>query len=321
MSRSQNTPLVNFSMDDEGGDEGPYHLLVRVAIINADDTLSLPVREIWARRVASSDEVQYIKYNGNSAYDEDQEHQSLTEANDSLRSEGGPWLRSLDAQGRIGFGSFGGSDRWFPTSLVRAEQSFWQKLEEPESSRSRPCHIIDEEKLKIWLKLRDKNEVEGADEDDDEEEWTAVSDDGLDREGSDAAESESEEEVYEVEDENEEEGSLDGFEPWDEANDPNGDVVSRPTPQATLDALQTVRYATVKVDDDAQCAICCEQFEDEQFVIKLPCRHVFCEADILEWLNNYDSYPICRAQVSSETAEDDAEEIIMEDDDGVILSH
>jgi hypothetical protein len=30
------------------------------------------------------------------------------------------------------------------------------------------------------LKLREKKEVEGADEDDDEEEWTAVSDDGSD---------------------------------------------------------------------------------------------------------------------------------------------
>jgi hypothetical protein len=37
MSRSQNIPLSDFSMDDEGG----YHLLVRVAIINADDTVSL----------------------------------------------------------------------------------------------------------------------------------------------------------------------------------------------------------------------------------------------------------------------------------------
>jgi hypothetical protein len=300
-------------MDDEGG----YQLLVRVAIINADDTLSLPVRELWARRVASSDEAEYIKYNGNSAYDEDQEHLSLTEANDSLRSEGGPWLRSLEAKGRFGFGRFGGSDRWFPTSLVRAEQSFWQKLEEPESSfRSPPCHIIDEEKLKIWLKLREKKEVEGADEDDDEEEWTAVSDDGSDREGSDAAESESEEEVYEVEDEDEEERSEDGYEPWDEANDPNGDVISRPTPQATIDAWQIVRYATVKVDDDTECMICCEQMTDEQSVIKLPCAHIFCEAGILKWLNKHDSCPICRAQVSSETAEDDSEEIIMEGDDG-----
>jgi hypothetical protein len=309
MSRSQNMPLVNFSKDDESGDEGPYHLLVRVAIINADDTLSLPVREIWARRVASSDEVQYIKYNGNSAYDEDQEHQSLTEANDSLRSEGGPWLRSLDAEGRIGFGSFGGSDRWFPKALVRARESIWKKLEDPEStSRTSPCYIIDEEKLLVWLKRREKNRGRGADEDEDEEYWTAASDDGFNRE-----ESESEGEH--------EEGSLDGFEPWDEANDLNGDVASRPTPQDTIDALKGVRYATVKVDDDTQCTICCEQFEDEQFVIKLPCRHIFCEDDILEWLNNHDSCPICRAQVSSETAEGDAEEVIMEDDDGVILPH
>jgi hypothetical protein len=296
-------------MDDGGG----YQLLVCVAIINAEDTLSLPVRELWARRVASSDEVEYIKYNGNSAYDEDEEHLSLTEANDSLRGEGGPWLRSLDAQGRIGFGSSGGSDRWFPTSLVRARESIWKRLEDPEpTSRTSPCYIIDEKKLIRWLKRREKNRVPGADEDDDEEEWTAASDDGFNRE-----ESESEGEN--------EEGSLDGFEPWDEANDLNGDVASRPTPQDTIDALKSVRYATVKVDDDAQCTICCEQFEDEQFVIKLPCRHIFCEADILEWLNNHDSCPICRAQVSSETTEDDSEEIIMEDDDGddskVILSH
>ena len=59
--------------------------------------------------------------------------------------------------------------------------------------------------------------------------------------------------------EDEGEGPDGGYEPWDEANDPNGDVVSRPTPQATIDALQTVRYATVKVDDDTECTICCEQ--------------------------------------------------------------
>jgi hypothetical protein len=69
-------------------------------------------------------------------------------------------FRSLDVKGHIGFGSYGGSDRWFPTALVGAEESIWQKLEEPESSLgSPPCHIIDEERLKIWLKLREKNEV------------------------------------------------------------------------------------------------------------------------------------------------------------------
>jgi hypothetical protein len=127
-------------------------------------------------------------------------------------------LRSLDVKGHIGFGSYGGSDRWFPTSLVGAEESIWKKLEEPEStSRTPACHIIDEEKLLIWLKLREKNRGRGADEDDDEEEWTSASDDGFSRDDSDAEESESAEEVYEVEDEGE--ASDDDYEPWNEAND------------------------------------------------------------------------------------------------------
>jgi hypothetical protein len=89
--------------------------------------------------------MEYVEYKGNSAYDEDQEDQSLTEANDALRS-GGSWLRSLRDKG---FGSFGGSDRWFPMALVRAEESIWKKLEEPASSLRIPhCYIIDEEKLK-----------------------------------------------------------------------------------------------------------------------------------------------------------------------------
>jgi hypothetical protein len=98
-----------------------------------------------------------------------------------------------------------------------------------------------------------------------------------------------------------EDGSEGGFEPWDEANDPNGDVVPCPAPQATIDSLQISEYATIKVDDDAQCTVCCEQFKDEQLVVKLPCKHIFCEgACILEWLKNNDSCPLCRAQVSSE---------------------
>ena len=101
--------------------------------------------------------------------------------------------------------------------------------------------------------------------------------------------------------EDEGEGPDGGYEPWDEANDPNGDVVPRPTPQATIDSLPTIKYATVKADDDALCIVCCEQFKDEQLVVKLPCKHIFCEgACILEWLKNNDSCPLCRAQVSSE---------------------
>jgi hypothetical protein len=71
-----------------------HHLLARVAVINANDTLSLHVRELWAERNASTIDVDYIMYSAASAYDEYQDRVSLTEANEALRSEGGSWLRS-----------------------------------------------------------------------------------------------------------------------------------------------------------------------------------------------------------------------------------
>jgi hypothetical protein len=104
--------------------------------------------------------------------------------------------------------------------------------------------------------------------------------------------------------EDEDERSDGGYEPWDEANDPNGDVVPSPCPQASIDSLQIIKYATVKVDDDSQCIVCCEQFKDEQLIVKLRCKHIFCQGPcILEWLKNNDSCPLCRAQVSSEDDE------------------
>jgi hypothetical protein len=56
-------------------------------------------------------------------------------------------LRSLEVKDHIDFEGYGGSDRWFPTALVGAEESIWKKLEEPEStSRTLACHIIDGKK-------------------------------------------------------------------------------------------------------------------------------------------------------------------------------
>jgi len=105
------------------------------------------------------------------------------------------------------------------------------------------------------------------------------------------------------------ERSQGGLENWDDANDPNGDVVPRPATQAAIDSLQTMKYATVKVDDDAQCTVCCEQFKDEQLVVRLPCNHIFCKGEcILEWLKNNDSCPLCRAKVSGEAADSDNED-------------
>lgn len=109
--------------------------------------------------------------------------------------------------------------------------------------------------------------------------------------------------------EDEGERSEGEFEPWDAANDPNADVVPRPAPQATMDSLQANKYADVKVDDDSKCPVCCELFRDEQLVVRLACKHIFCKGDcILEWLKNDDSCPLCRAKVSVESVSNAANE-------------
>jgi hypothetical protein len=168
--------------------------------------------------------------------------------------------------------------------------------------------------------------VEGADEDDDEDDWTGISDDEPNDVYSDAEEDESEEENHEGEGEEERsEDGLDprnyGFEPWGEADDPNGDVVPRPTPQATIESLHVAKYVTVKVDDDAKCSVCFEQFKDEQLVVKLSCKHMFCKGScILKWLKINGSCPLCRAQMSSETVEDESEDVIMGNEPEATLS-
>ena len=137
--------------------------------------------------------------------------------------------------------------------------------------------------LEFYSRLAPRRQALGyAFEQFDEREWNFLFDDMLSQE-------------------DEGERSDGGYETWEDANDPNGGVVPHPATQAAIDSLQISKYATVKVDDDAQCTVCCEQFKDEQLVVKLPCKHIFCKGEcILEWLKNNDSCPLCRAKVSNE---------------------
>ena len=73
---------------------------------------------------------------------------------------------------------------------------------------------------------------------------------------------------------------------------------------AALDSLTAGNFgdlatSMVKVDEEFQCAICCEAFDDEDEVTELKCdkRHIFHTKCLKPWLEKELSCPICRAKI------------------------
>jgi hypothetical protein len=117
MSLSTGISLKTFTI--KGQTDG-YQLLIRVVNVDFNDKLTLPVREIWAKRdLESYDyEIQYILYSADSAHEVTQEIITYEQVNGYLGGQD-PWLRTLYHQSRIGYGY---APRWFPTRVVRAEE-------------------------------------------------------------------------------------------------------------------------------------------------------------------------------------------------------
>jgi len=199
MSHSQGIPLANFTMAAEESDG----LLIRVVSVNDDDRVTFPVRELWARRNTKSRQIEYTLSSTNDPYDDQEESFSLEEANDALRNDGGPWLRSLGRMSPIGFVESGG---WLVASLVRTQPSIW-KYFKFYKTLSDTCYIIDEKNLGAWL----DEGGDSAEEDDDDAAWDCISSHG-------SAEEEFQSEVMEV-GSDEEMGSREDEVMEDEAED------------------------------------------------------------------------------------------------------
>ena len=184
MSLSTGIPLKTFTM--EGQTDG-YQLLIRVVNVDFNDKLTLPVREIWAKRdLESYDyEIQYILYSADSAHEVIQEVITYEQVNGYLGGQD-PWLRTLYHQSRIGYGY---APWWFPTRVVRAEEEEIWKFRKNLKMMGTSYFEIDETNLGTWLELREKGEGTSADEYDDEAEWisheAAGEESGGKREGED----------------------------------------------------------------------------------------------------------------------------------------
>lgn len=51
--------------------------------------------------------------------------------------------------------------------------------------------------------------------------------------------------------------------------------------------------------ENQTCTICFDNFTHP---VTLPCRHVFCEHCIFEWLDKENTCPVCRAEVREESS-------------------
>jgi len=115
-----------------------------------------------------------------------------------------------------------------------------------------------------------------------------------------------------------EDGGEDGrFETWDEAADPSNGAILHPASDATISSLLIKKYAEVKTEDDVECAVCRNTFEDDQLIMQLPCKHFFCQEECTaQWLKQNNSCPICRAKIPT-VEEGSGKDVAREDSDTV----
>ena len=74
-------------------------------------------------------------------------------------------------------------------------------------------------------------------------------------------------------------------------------------PPASDDQLKNLPQVTINqqdVDKSAQCAICMEDFSLNDVAKKLPCKHLFHEPCISEWLKLHGTCPVCRKNLNGE---------------------
>lgn len=60
------------------------------------------------------------------------------------------------------------------------------------------------------------------------------------------------------------------------------------------------------VEQKEECAICKDQFELNENVLRLPCRHLYHKQCISPWLDAHNSCPVCRFELPTDDADYEA---------------
>ena len=63
-----------------------------------------------------------------------------------------------------------------------------------------------------------------------------------------------------------------------------------------LSSIRGIKIERVKENIKEECTICCENFQKNEDILYLPCKHCFHPLCIKEWFNNKKECPLCRKE-------------------------
>jgi len=76
-----------------------------------------------------------------------------------------------------------------------------------------------------------------------------------------------------------------------------------PAAQSEIDALPELEVTQEMIDSDnvvTDCAVCKEEFQVSEKVLKLPCDHLYHRDCILPWLERHNTCPVCRFELGTD---------------------
>ncbi|KAL6465993.1 hypothetical protein MHYP_G00261260 [Metynnis hypsauchen] len=76
-----------------------------------------------------------------------------------------------------------------------------------------------------------------------------------------------------------------------------------PAAKAVVQSLPLHRITPQQADKGLKCPVCLLEFEEEETVREMPCKHLFHSGCILPWLGKTNSCPLCRFELPTDNSE------------------
>ncbi|CAL0304483.1 unnamed protein product [Lupinus luteus] len=76
--------------------------------------------------------------------------------------------------------------------------------------------------------------------------------------------------------------------------------------KTAIESMPVVKIIPAHVSAESQCAVCMEPFELDCDAREMPCGHIYHSGCILPWLSARNSCPVCRHELPTESAGEDA---------------
>ncbi|KAM7017838.1 E3 ubiquitin-protein ligase RNF181 isoform 2-T2 [Tautogolabrus adspersus] len=76
-----------------------------------------------------------------------------------------------------------------------------------------------------------------------------------------------------------------------------------PAAKAAVQTLTVVVISPEQADKGLKCPVCLLEFEEQETVREMPCKHLFHSGCILPWLGKTNSCPLCRLELPTDNPE------------------